>query len=638
MSDQFKAIDAFVGKSIVLAPDNDLTRRMQKELSAIGANVVGFYDSYKKPSDFVKAAEASKYDCIIINSPNYWREIGANLSGLKYVFDTASLSFIELENFESLLRNSDEFDVLLLPFNRSNVSDMSLISRSLNKFGISSAIIDIGGGPDSDITKGYTENADIPRIRRDGLHNIKRQCIVASIDWEPSFGRSFIQAEKDKGMLTIGVVDGIEDFNDTDYSYDRKAYETVEYVLTMGTDDLTALSHKSEKCTVVGLPKLHSLYNETVQYPAKTTVMINVNFTYGSFEEVREEWVEQVLNACQKAEVDYIISQHPADNGDFSNKVVSSKTVYQTIRESSLVITRYSTVLLEALVLGKPVIYFNPHGEKVPLYNEPEGAFETVTNVTELASAISKITQTYSDVRSGAQEFLLRKCNLPSTVPPSDLAAYRIKNLLEEREHIAFSPDKHFSLPAQYISRNKYHHYDDSDCEDEWQLEVYLHALGLMTTNSFSNIVDVGTGSGYKFMKYFSQYNTLGLELPVNVDLLMQKYPDKRWKVSDFTSERVFSADVVICSDIIEHLVDPDDLLIFLNAQDFKYLVLSTPDRDLVYPKTSVFQAGPPRNFAHQREWSFSEFADYVSTFFKVIDHRVTNYHQATQMMICVKK
>lgn len=190
-----------------------------------------------------------------------------------------------------------------------------------------------------------------------------------------------------------------------------------------------------------------------------------------------------------------------------------------------------------------------------------------------------------------------------------------------------------------YISRKKYHHYDDSLKEDKWQLEVYLHALGLMKKNKLSSVADIGCGSGYKLMTYLSEYNTLGLELPVNVETLRNKYPDRDWQVSDFSSNLKLSADVIICSDVIEHLVNPDDLLNYIkNNFDFKYLVLSTPDRGLLYRRWDPRFYGPPRNKAHTMEWTFKEFRKYISLHFDVIDHRVTNLHQETQMIICKLK
>jgi 2-polyprenyl-3-methyl-5-hydroxy-6-metoxy-1,4-benzoquinol methylase len=197
---------------------------------------------------------------------------------------------------------------------------------------------------------------------------------------------------------------------------------------------------------------------------------------------------------------------------------------------------------------------------------------------------------------------------------------------------------KNYCIKENYIARNEYIHYDDQEEEDKWQLEIYLHALGLMKKYNLATVTDLGCGSGYKLMTYLNDYKTIGLEILQNLEFLNQKYPNNRWLESNFMIDHKITTDVLICSDVIEHIVDPDDLIQYINKISFKYLVLSTPERDLVYKSDSPFLDGPPRNPAHQREWNFNEFKEYIGENFNIIDHRVTNLHQATQMIICTKK
>ena len=195
-----------------------------------------------------------------------------------------------------------------------------------------------------------------------------------------------------------------------------------------------------------------------------------------------------------------------------------------------------------------------------------------------------------------------------------------------------------YGMNRFYRARAQNKHHDDSMLEDQWQLEVYLHALGLMVKHDLKSIVDIGCGSAYKLVTYLKDYETIGLELPVNVDMLKERYPDRQWQVSDFTKKPEITTDVVICSDVIEHLSDPDELINYIKGISFKYLVLSTPDRSLIFKPWRWQYFGPPRNEAHIREWTFKEFEKYISSHFDVIDHRVTNLGQRTQMIICKPK
>jgi Methyltransferase domain len=193
-----------------------------------------------------------------------------------------------------------------------------------------------------------------------------------------------------------------------------------------------------------------------------------------------------------------------------------------------------------------------------------------------------------------------------------------------------------YGIRRLYRTRSEYVHYDDSTSTDGWQLEVYLHALGLLIKHDLRSIIDVGCGSGFKLVTYFRQFDTLGIELPANVERLRTLYPDSRWQESDFRSGAEFSADCAICADVIEHVVNPDEVMQFLSALRVKYLILSTPARNVLYKRwwrTGYW--GPPRNPAHQREWSFKEFRHYIGRHLPILDHRVTNLAQATQMIIC---
>jgi hypothetical protein len=195
-----------------------------------------------------------------------------------------------------------------------------------------------------------------------------------------------------------------------------------------------------------------------------------------------------------------------------------------------------------------------------------------------------------------------------------------------------------YCIKRLYRTRGKYHHFDDTTQKDEWQLEVYLQALGLMKKYGMNSIIDIGCGSAYKLITYLGDYETIGIELLQTCEWLTEKYPDKNWLVSDFTIGKKLSADLIICADVIEHLVDPDELINFINDISFKYLIISTPSRNLLSRPWQKGFWGPPPNPVHIREWSFNEFHKYISIRFDIIDHRITNLAQATQMVICKSK
>lgn len=205
--------------------------------------------------------------------------------------------------------------------------------------------------------------------------------------------------------------------------------------------------------------------------------------------------------------------------------------------------------------------------------------------------------------------------------------------------------EQNFFIKNGYISRSAYTHFDDSCLKDEFQNEVYFAAYELSKINNCKKIYDIGCGSGYKLLKYFSIYETIGYEIQPTLDFLIRTYPYRNWKLSDFNQNpELPDSDIIICADVIEHLVNPDALLNWIAKFDFKYLVISTPDRDLLthlwtdYIYGPQSQSGPPVNIAHIREWSFQEFATYIIKYFDIVNHFHTEKEFWGQVIIAKKK
>jgi 2-polyprenyl-3-methyl-5-hydroxy-6-metoxy-1,4-benzoquinol methylase len=196
------------------------------------------------------------------------------------------------------------------------------------------------------------------------------------------------------------------------------------------------------------------------------------------------------------------------------------------------------------------------------------------------------------------------------------------------------STEERYGIAPGYVARAKNRAFDDTGNQDEWQREVYLTAAEIMRANGFTRVIDVGCGSGFKLMRYLGQYDTLGLDVSPTLEFLRATYPDRRWAQSDFDA-RGLSADVVICSDVIEHLPDPDALVAFIRAIPCAAIVLSTPERALSLAQWGGPTNGPPKNRTHFREWSFAEFRRYLNSYFDVIRHVITNVEQSTQMVVC---
>lgn len=182
-----------------------------------------------------------------------------------------------------------------------------------------------------------------------------------------------------------------------------------------------------------------------------------------------------------------------------------------------------------------------------------------------------------------------------------------------------------------YTANNTPDHHIDIGFKDESQKEVYLFCKEFMKNNNLLTVVDIGCGSAHKLTTILSEFNTIGIETEPCYTYLQKTYPDFKWLLSGEAEksfklyDEIHNSDVVICSDVIEHIVNPDNLVDYLLSLKSKYYIISTPCREILcnHPKFSntykKTMNGPPLNRCHVREWTMEEFKQYISKYFNII-------------------
>jgi SAM-dependent methyltransferase len=174
-------------------------------------------------------------------------------------------------------------------------------------------------------------------------------------------------------------------------------------------------------------------------------------------------------------------------------------------------------------------------------------------------------------------------------------------------------------------------YYDPRTNSNHWQDEVYRFAREVADKYNLQSVVDIGCASGFKLLKYFRERTTVGVDVAETYELLQKRHPDRQWAIADFSSAKPPKGDLVIASDVIEHLVDPDALLQYIVRIDPSYVVISTPDRNLLRYGT---HNGPPLSSMHIREWSMAELHVYLCQFLEILEHFVSHPAQATQCVL----
>lgn len=174
-----------------------------------------------------------------------------------------------------------------------------------------------------------------------------------------------------------------------------------------------------------------------------------------------------------------------------------------------------------------------------------------------------------------------------------------------------------FFIKSGYTSRSEAAYFDDRPyavSDIVHQPDAYTLASYLASRYGADTIVDVGCGSARKLMA-LSGVRKIGVDFGINLERCREEFPGEIWIEADLETcrqipldDRVIANSVVVCADVIEHLVDPHSLLALLAslADKARAVIITTPERDLVRGKDDL---GPPANPSHIREWSLDEFA-----------------------------
>jgi len=199
-----------------------------------------------------------------------------------------------------------------------------------------------------------------------------------------------------------------------------------------------------------------------------------------------------------------------------------------------------------------------------------------------------------------------------------------------------------YCIADGYHARERPEHHNDIGFTDDYQLEVYELARELMRTEHMRTVLDVGCGSGYKLVKYLGEFETVGVETEPCLSYLRRSYPTREWLESGepgrgFGKPVATSFDLVMCSDVIEHLVDPDALISFVKSIESRYVLFSTPDREVLarHEKWNAPALGPPLNPAHVREWTSDELRQYLGLHFRVLQSGHCSVQIECQYHLC---
>lgn len=174
-------------------------------------------------------------------------------------------------------------------------------------------------------------------------------------------------------------------------------------------------------------------------------------------------------------------------------------------------------------------------------------------------------------------------------------------------------------VQATYDAGEVLEYWNESRIETSARFQYYVYRLcgRLIRKYQYASFLDVGSGPATKVRRFI---------LPVCKDVTLVDQPSTGVLLRRLMPESPFFAvnlespaldlgrkfDVIVCADVLEHLVDPDPCAEFIrrHLSVGGRAVFSTPDRDWL--RGVDCNTCPKRE--HVREWNAREFAAYATS------------------------
>lgn len=193
-----------------------------------------------------------------------------------------------------------------------------------------------------------------------------------------------------------------------------------------------------------------------------------------------------------------------------------------------------------------------------------------------------------------------------------------------------FIRSDYLTNPAATFDTSEEIYWDDQRAKNAaaYQKAVYDWAERLIRTRRLNSVADLGCGTAVKLsllQQRMPEVQYFGYDQPNAVRMCREYYDFGEWFPVNFDHPEMIEfapRDLVISSDVIEHLDNPDNLLECIKriSDENTLILLSTPERVRLRGGGCLYS--PIKH--HVREWSESEFSRYVeSRGFKILETKM---------------
>ncbi len=331
-------------------------------------------------------------------------------------------------------KQGENFDIAFFPLRAYHLRDCLPVIDALRQNGASAIMIDT-----DDYRKGNEEvrkaareqNIDIVPLKEftERLKSIR--CAVFFNDWDPLM-RVISRFCHHSGIETVGWVEGVNDYHDADTGRSRYAYLRSRHIITPGAFDTQYFQGTGQQVHAGEVVRIRSLWeNREPVRPenARPKALINSNFSYGVLIDHRDAWVEDAVEACLEAGFEPVLSRHPFDLGTGYQEYQTKESFFDTLPKCAVSIQRFGSGILESLASGVPVIYFNPHKEKIDKFAAPEASYLVAEARDELKIILEERRFFWRERE--AQLFLQNHTGLDEGKAPGDRITQILKQIVD---------------------------------------------------------------------------------------------------------------------------------------------------------------------------------------------------------------
>lgn len=318
-----------------------------------------------------------------------------------------------------------QLDVWLMPFATYHIDELGPILRELQSSGAKAGFV-FETVPTQAQLATLSIYADAFYLASDMMPH-PPAAVLTMMDWGPA--ESLLSDLRRAGTLVISKIEGAQDFRNLDTPRRVLPYSRSDLTLAQGRFDSTWAP--ASDIEIVGSTRLERVWNlQRADALEKVTCgpLMNLNFSYGTYEAWLRPWYELASRGLASADIGQPhTSVHPAVSGQF----VTDRSPWPLalgLEISSLLVTRCSTALFDALLMGRPVAYFNPHRERVWRHVEWNAVVPEVASARELSHWAASASQADQNERQTwvREQFVSIEDHAPSAERAADVVLRRI--------------------------------------------------------------------------------------------------------------------------------------------------------------------------------------------------------------------